>query len=76
MKYVFESVVKFDQKCYDKFLLSEDILMEHAANEMASYIKANFENNKKILIVCGSGNNGADGIALGRILHLDYFLNN
>lgn len=72
MKYVFESVVKFDQKCYDKFLLSEDILMEHAANEMASYIKANFENNKKILIVCGSGNNGADGIALGRILHLDY----
>ena len=69
MQRVFEEVASLDKRCYEEFFLSEDILMEHAASGMAEYICNNFKKNAKIIIVCGSGNNGADGIALGRLLH-------
>jgi hydroxyethylthiazole kinase-like uncharacterized protein yjeF len=61
-----------DERCYDKFGLSEDILMEHASNSMAEYIKEHFPKGSSILIASGPGNNGADGIALARILHKAY----
>jgi len=69
---LFDEVSSFDARCYSEFGLSEDILMEHAANGMANYIRANFSKNSKIIIVCGSGNNGADGIACARLLHVEY----
>ena len=72
MQKLFEEVASLDARCYKEFFLSEDILMEHAAEGMASYIKNNFSNNEKIIIAAGSGNNGADGIALARLLHKDY----
>ena len=72
MQKIFEEVLSLDNRCYKEFFLSEDILMEHAAQGMASYIKNNFSNNKKIIILIGSGNNGADGIALARLLHGEY----
>lgn len=72
MQKLFEEVTSLDAKCYKEFFLSEDILMEHAAQGMASYIKNNFSNNEKIIIAVGSGNNGADGIALARLLHGNY----
>lgn len=46
--------------------------MEHAADGMADFIKQNFATAKTILISCGPGNNGADGIALARLLHQDF----
>lgn len=72
MKNVFYDVSIFDQKCYKQFFLTEDILMEHAANAISEFIRNKFNKQKSILIVCGSGNNGADGIALARILHGDF----
>ena len=39
---------------------------------MANYIRANFKENSSILIVCGLGNNGADGLVLARQLHNAY----
>jgi hydroxyethylthiazole kinase-like uncharacterized protein yjeF len=39
---------------------------------MAVYIRKKFSKDVKIVVVCGSGNNGADGIALARQLHGDY----
>ncbi len=72
MQKLFDEVASLDKRCYEEFFLSEDILMEHAASGMAEYIRNNFKNNSKIIIVCGSGNNGADGIALARLLHADY----
>ena len=68
MQKLFDEVGSLDQRCYTHFHLSEDILMEHAAQGMASFIKHNFANNEKIIIAVGSGNNGADGIALARII--------
>ncbi len=72
MQKVFDELNSLDKRCYTKFALSEDILMEHAANAMALYISKNYSNKKSILIVSGSGNNGADGIALARLLYKKY----
>ncbi len=72
MQNIFEEVSSLDQHCYNELLLSEDILMEHAADGMVDFIKQNFPQSKTIFISCGSGNNGADGIALARLLHKDF----
>jgi len=72
MQKLFDEVASLDARCYEKFHLSEDLLMEHAADGMANYIKNNFSTNNKIIVLAGSGNNGADGIALSRLLHGDY----
>jgi hydroxyethylthiazole kinase-like uncharacterized protein yjeF len=72
MQKLFEEVGSLDVRCYEKFELSEDILMEHAAEGMAAYIRQNFSNDSTLCIVVGSGNNGADGIALARLLHGDF----
>lgn len=75
MQKLFDEVNSLDKRCYEKFLLSEDLLMEHAASNMALYISQNHPTSKSILIVCGSGNNGADGIALARLLHTKFDVN-
>ncbi|MDF1877013.1 NAD(P)H-hydrate dehydratase [Sulfurimonas sp. SAG-AH-194-L11] len=70
MQNLFDEVGSLDQRSYSKFGLTEDLLMEHAANGMASYIKEKFPQGSTLSIVCGCGNNGADGLALARLLHL------
>ena len=72
MQKLFRSCDALDKKCYEKYGLTEDILMEHAARGMAEYIKNNFEKGSSVLIVSGVGNNGADGIVLARQLHGAY----
>lgn len=72
MQNLFEEVRSLDQRCYNEFALSEDILMEHAADGMADFIHNQYDEHETICIVCGAGNNGADGIALARLLHRDF----
>jgi len=72
MQKLFDEVGSLDKRCYEKFGLSEDLLMEHAADGMADFIRSRFTKGSKIIAVCGSGNNGADGIALSRLLIGDY----
>ena len=69
MQKLFDEVNSLDKRCYEEFFLTEDILMEHAANGIKEYIEDIFEENKSVLIICGSGNNGADGLALARLLY-------
>jgi len=69
---LFLEVASLDKRCYDEFFLTEDILMEHAASGMQSYIENNFAYGSSVIVVVGSGNNGADGIALARLLHKNY----
>ncbi len=68
MQKVFDEVGTLDKRCYDEYGLSEDILMEHAATAMLDKITKKYKKAKSILIVSGAGNNGADGIALARLL--------
>ncbi len=72
MQNIFYETASLDQRCYDDFHLSEDILMEHAASGIADFIKQNFSKNSRILISCGASNNGADGMAAARMLDKDY----
>ena len=44
-------------------------LMERAANRCATWIKDNCPRESLFVILCGTGNNGGDGLALARILH-------
>lgn len=72
MQKLYDEVLSLDKLCYDKFALNEDILMEHASNGMASFIRNKFAKKSKVIVVCGSGNNGADGLSLARLLYGDY----
>ena len=69
MKCVYKDVSSLDQKCYNTYFLSEDLLMEHAAQGLKNALP---ENLKTVLIVSGPGNNGADGIALARMIQAEY----
>ena len=46
------------------------VLMERAAYAVVQEVQVHAGKTDKILAVCGSGNNGGDGIAAARILHL------
>ncbi|GAA0353088.1 hypothetical protein GCM10008932_02670 [Alkalibacterium iburiense] len=61
-------------KAIDHYTIEEigipsSVLMERASLEIANSIIRNYD-NKKIVCVCGMGNNGGDGVAIGRILFL------
>lgn len=72
MQKVYYEVGTLDKRCYDELELTEDLLMENASINIKRYIIDNFPKKSRVLIVSGAGNNGADGIALARMLHLDY----
>lgn len=72
MQNLYDEVGFLDKRCYEKFDLSEDLLMEHAADGMADFIREHFKKGCCVLIATGSGNNGADGITLARLLDKDY----
>ena len=46
------------------------VLMERAALAVTEYITTWVKKDVKVWVVCGVGNNGADGIAIARMLHL------
>ena len=48
------------------------ILMEHAALKSAEIIEQITNTNQSICILCGPGNNGADGLAIARLLQPKY----
>jgi len=72
MQYIYNEVTTLDKRAISKYKLTEDILMENAALGIYNFITKTFTKNKNILIVCGSGNNGADGITLARLLYGEY----
>ncbi len=68
MQRVFYEVGSLDKRCYEEFFLSEDLLMEQAATALANEVRKRAKRGDKILFVCGTGNNGADGISAARML--------
>lgn len=72
MHNLYLEVTSLDQRTLTKFGLTEEIMMEHAAMALRENIRKRFSRDASVLIVCGSGNNGADGLALGRLLLGDY----
>lgn len=72
MQNLYEEVGSLDRRCCEQYGLSEDLLMEHAAEAMAVQIRECFAPGARVTIVCGAGNNGADGMALARLLSSAY----
>ncbi len=72
MQKVYQNCYDLDKRCYEAYGLTEDILMEHAAAGMADYIRKHFAKGSSVLIVSGTGNNGADGMVLVRQLYGEY----
>lgn len=44
-------------------------LMERASRAFADWVALKVETTKKLGVVCGTGNNGGDGLAISRMLH-------
>lgn len=77
MKYVVDSqqMKRYEETVIDTMGMPSLILMERAAMAVAEEIRACAASlrtaEKKLLVVAGSGNNGADGMAVARILSME-----
>ncbi|MGN8456971.1 NAD(P)H-hydrate dehydratase [Helicobacter pylori] len=65
---VYEKVDALDKRAIEEWFLSEDILMENAAIALERAVLKNASLGAKVIILCGSGDNGGDGYALARRL--------
>ena len=58
-----------DEYTIRNFHVPSEVLMERAALKCVAAIIHDKFNLKRVLVVCGSGNNGGDGLAIARLLH-------
>ncbi|EMH17102.1 bifunctional ADP-dependent NAD(P)H-hydrate dehydratase/NAD(P)H-hydrate epimerase [Helicobacter pylori] len=65
---MYEKVNALDKRALEEWLLSEDILMENAAMALERAVLQNASLGAKVIILCGSGDNGGDGYTLARRL--------
>lgn len=65
-----QQMKELDYDTIHSYGIASLVLMERAALAVTEELKKSFDTGK-ILIICGSGNNGADGMAAARILHLE-----
>lgn len=72
MKYAVDSkgMKQIDNYTVEVLKIPAVVLMERAALEVTNVMKQRIQKSDRILVVCGQGNNGGDGIAAGRILYL------
>lgn len=71
MEYLLKSdeMKQMDQAVNKEIGIPSVVLMERAALAAIEVLEDHFL-LKKVLVVCGSGNNGGDGFAIARLLHL------
>lgn len=78
MQKLYLETQKLDASCRASYGLSEEIMMENAAMALENAVRNPYpisgdrRKPQKILILCGCGNNGADGYTLSRRLRFDY----
>ena len=71
MRYVVsaDEMKRADRKTTEEYGLTPEILIEHAASSVYEKLEASEDLwCKSAVIFCGTGNNGADGLALSRML--------
>ncbi len=57
-----------DRVTTDRFGVSSLELMEHAGHAMARFILRELPQCRRIVVLCGKGNNGGDGLVAARHL--------
>jgi len=60
---------ELDTKTIEIQKISSTELMERASTELSKYINKNYNKEKHVVIFCGTGNNGGDGLCIARILY-------
>lgn len=72
MRYVLtgEEMQYADRYTIEQMGVPSCVLMERAALKVVEILEQNNVDCSKTLIVCGSGNNGGDGLAIARLLYL------
>jgi len=69
--YPVEKIREADNYTIKNEPISSIDLMERASNQLRAWIKDHVKTENHIHIIVGLGNNGGDGLALGRMLHED-----
>lgn len=64
-----EQIRKWDEFTMIHEPVSSIQLMERASLMVAGWISENCKNHKKMVVFCGKGNNGGDGLAVARMLY-------
>lgn len=81
MQKLFQETLSLDIMAREKYGLTEEIMMENAARAIVELIRSsvvqsqipqNRDQQPRVVILCGGGNNGADGYVVGRMLAADY----
>ena len=72
MKYLIsgKEMKNWEKQAMEKYKIPSLLLMERAAESVVKEILSGSYDLKKILIACGTGNNGGDGLAIARMLKL------
>lgn len=72
MRYIVNSreMKLYDNNTTEHFGIPSVVLMERAAVAFVEELKKRSEDCSSVLVVCGTGNNGGDGLAIARILAL------
>jgi len=72
MRYVVsgEQMKRADAYTIHTIGIPSPVLMERAAMAVADRLKCGCFDLRKVLVVCGTGNNGGDGLAVARLLYL------
>lgn len=66
-----QEMKQYDNSTISYYKIPSMVLMERAALSVFSEIKKRYERKDgRILVLCGVGNNGGDGFAVARLLHL------
>ena len=58
-----------DKNTIEFYKMSSDVLMERAALAVVEKIRQQGYDTTQVLVVCVTGNNGGDGVAVARILY-------
>lgn len=73
MKYLVrkEEMKQYDANTMEVFGIPSMVLIERAALAAVEELERDgLKENRRILLACGTGNNGADGLVMARLLHL------
>ena len=63
----------WEKKAMEKYKVPSLLLMERAAEAVVKEILSGSYHLDKILIACGTGNNGGDGLAIARMLKMNNY---
>lgn len=68
-----ESIKEIDQICEKHYDIPTLLLMEKAGKAIYEHIVKKDWTEKKFAVVCGSGNNGGDGLVVARYLYINRY---